>query len=53
MGGKGRGKREHIPIYSLKISNLHSPQNWEDFEGMKLIRFNKSFTKTLKIPLYI
>ena len=25
-----------IPLYSLKTSNFHSPQNWEELEGMKL-----------------
>ena len=25
-----------IPLYSLKTSNFHSPQNWEEWEGMKL-----------------
>ena len=25
-----------IPLYSLKISNFHFLQNWEEWEGMKL-----------------
>ena len=25
-----------IPLYSLKTSNFHSLQNWEEWEGMKL-----------------
>ena len=43
-----------IPLYSLKISNFHPSQNWEEWGGggikLNLMIF---FTKTLKIPLYI
>ena len=41
-----------ILLYSLKISNFHSLQNLEEWEGMKL-DLMIFFTKTPKIPLYI
>ena len=41
-----------ISFYSFKISNFHSPQYWDVWEGMKL-DLMILFTKTLKIPLYI
>ena len=36
-----------ISLYYLKTSNFHSPQNWEEWEGMKLylINFLLKFTK--------
>ena len=36
----------------MKTSNFHSPQNWEELEGIELDLMN-FFTRTLKIFLYI
>ena len=38
-----------IPLYFLKTSNLHSPQNWEELKGMKLDLVNF----LLKLPKYL
>ena len=38
LSGRELNKQERtlIPLYSLKILNFHSPQNWKELEGMKL-----------------
>ena len=39
------GRREHsflFIILKVKTSNFHSPQNWEEWEGMKLYLKKKS-----------
>ena len=37
-----------IPLYSPITSNFHSPQNWEEWEGMKL----DLMIFLLKLPKY-
>ena len=42
ISGMEQNKQERtlIPLYSLKISNFHSLQNWEELEGIELDLMN-------------